>query len=138
MIKIEHRIDLDESYYKTINEEFNKHAKAHGVSCDYVPFAFIAKDDDKFVGIITGNSYYKEVHISDLIVKEEYRGQHIGSKLLQTVEECFKDRGFDNMNLTTYAFQAPEFYKKHGFKVEFIRENKEEPKLSKYYLSKSF
>lgn len=42
------------------------------------------------------------------------------------------------MNLTTYGFQAPELYRKFGFKVEFIRENKENPKLNKYFLVKYF
>ena len=60
------------------------------------------------------------------------------NKLIQTVEDYFKNKGFENINLTTYGFQAPEFYKKCGFKVEFIRENKEKPKLNKYYLVKYF
>ena len=47
-------------------------------------------------------------------------------------------KGFENINLTTYGFQAPEFYKKCGFEVEFIRKNKENPKLDKYYLVKYF
>ena len=42
------------------------------------------------------------------------------------------------MNVTTYQFQAPEFYKKCGFKLEFIRENKENSKLSKYFFVKYF
>ena len=87
---------------------------------------------------ITGNSYYKEVHISDLIILDEYRNNHIGSKLVQTVEDYFKGKGFENINLTTYGFQAPEFYKKCGFNIEFIRKNKENPKLDKYYLVKYF
>ena len=41
--------------------------------------------------------------------------------------------GFENINLTTYGFQAPEFYQKCGYRVEFIRRNKENPKLDKYY-----
>ena len=69
---------------------------------------------------------------------EEYRNKHIGSKLIETVENYFRDKGFENINLTTYDFQAPEFYKKCGYEVEFVRENKEEPKLTKYFLVKYF
>ena len=50
-----------------------------------------------------------------MIIIDEYRNKHIGSKLVQTVEEYFKEKGFENINLTTYGFQAPEFYKKCGF-----------------------
>ena len=138
MIDIKFEENMGEEFYKIINTEFDKFAIKNGVICNYVPFAFVAKEGDKLVGIITGNSYYKEVHIGDLIVLEEYRNQHIGSKLMETVENYYKDKGFENMNLTTYGFQAPEFYKKCGFEVEFIRENKETPKLNKYYLVKYF
>ena len=106
--------------------------------CNYTPFNFIAKENNELIGLITGHSYYKEVHIGDLIVYEEHRNKHIGTKLMQSVEEYFKDKGFENMNLTTYNFQAPEFYKKCGFKVDFVRESKENPKLNKYYLVKYF
>lgn len=138
MINIEYSENLNEDFYKIIDDEFNKFALKNEVVCNYKSFSFIAKEDEKFVGIITGNSYYKEVHISDLIIIDEYRNKHIGSKLVQTVEDYFKDKGFENINLTTYGFQAPNFYKKCGFKVEFIRKNKENPKLDKYYLVKYF
>ena len=138
MINIEHKENLDEEFYKIIDTEFNKFAAKNGVTCNYTPFYFIAKEDDKVVGIITGHSYYKEVHIGDLIVLEEYRNKHIGTKLVEMVESYHKNKGFENLNLTTYGFQAPEFYKKCGFEVEFIRENKENPKLNKYFLVKYF
>ena len=67
---------------------------------------------------------------------EEYRNKHIGSKLVEEVEKYFENKGFENINLTTYEFQAPEFYKKCGFEVEFIRENKQNKKLNKYFLVK--
>jgi len=108
------------------------------VVCNYQPFNFIAKENDKIIALITGHSYYKEVYIGDLIVLEQYRNKHIGTQLLQVVEDYYKDKGFDNMNLTTYEFQAPDFYKKCGFDVEFIRENKENSKLNKYFLVKHF
>ena len=138
MLNIEYKDNLEEEFYSMIDNEFNKFAIKNGVTCNYMPFAFVAKEDNKIVGIITGNSYYKEVHISDLIILEEYRNKQIGSKLVENVENYYKDKGFENINLTTYGFQAPEFYKKCGFKVEFVRENKKNPKLNKYFLVKYF
>jgi len=138
MIEIEYKENLDEKHYEMIDTEFNKYATKNEVTCNYTPFNFVAKENNEVMGLITGHSYYKEVHISDLIVYEEHRNKHIGTKLVQTVEDYFKDKGFENINLTTYGFQAPEFYKKCGFKVEFIRENKENPKLNKYFLVKYF
>ena len=138
MLNIEYQENLNEQFYKIIGEEFNKFATKNEVICDYMPFSFIAKENDKFAGIITGKSYYKEIHISDLIVLEEYRNRHIGSKLIETVENFYRNKGFENINLTTYSFQAPDFYKKCGFEVEFVRKNKENSKLNKYYLVKYF
>ena len=138
MLNIEYHANLDEKYYKIIDTEFNKFANKNDVICNYIPFAFVAMEDNKFIGIITGNSYYKEIHISDLIVLEEYRNKQIGSKLVKAVEDFYKGKGFENINLTTYDFQAPEFYKKCGFKVEFVRENKENSKLNKYFFIKYF
>ena len=138
MINIEYNENLDEEFYKIINVEFNKYAQKNDIVCNYTPFSFIAKEDRKIVGIITGHSYYKEVHIEDLIVLEEYRNKHIGSMLVKEVEEYFKNKEFENINLTTYGFQAPEFYKKCGFTVEFVRENKDNEKLNKYFLIKYF
>ena len=138
MIEIEYKENLDEEIYTMIDEEFNEFATKNGVVCNYKSFTFAAKEGNKIVGIITGNSYYKEVHISDLIVLEQYRNKHIGSKLMETVESYYKNKEFENINLTTYEFQATEFYKKCGFEIEFIRKNKENPKLNKYYLVKYF
>ena len=138
MLNIEYIENLCENFYKLIDDEFNKYAIKNDVKCNYTPFNFVAREDNIVIGIITGHSYYKEVHIGDLIILEEYRNKHIGSKLIETVENYFRDKGFENINLTTYDFQAPEFYKKCGYEVEFVRKNKEEPKLTKYFLVKYF
>ncbi len=136
MFEIKYKSEMKEDDYKFIGEGFEEYAKDNGIVCDYKPFSFVAEENGKMVGIITGNTYYKEVHIGDLLVSKDNRNNHIGSKLIKTVEEHFKNEGFDNINLSTYAFQAPEFYKKCGFTVEHIRECKDEPKLNKYYMVK--
>ena len=116
MLNIEYIENLDESFYKLIDDEFNKYATKNNIKCNYTPFNFVAREDNIVIGIITGHSYYKEVHIGDLIILEEYRNKHIGSKLIEKVEDYFRCRGFENINLTTYNFQAPEFYKKCGYR----------------------
>ncbi len=136
MIEYQFKQNLEEKDYIHIGEEFEKHANKNGIMCQYKPFSFVAKDGEKQIGIITGHSYYDEIHVGDLIVDEEYRHQGIGKALMNQVEEYFKDQDFENINLTTYEFQAPEFYKKCGFEVEYIRENKTNLKLNKYFLVK--
>ena len=81
---------------------------------------------------------FAEVYIDDLVVKEEHRGKGIGTKLIKEVENYYKDKNFNNMNLVTNGFQAPKFYEKCGFQLEFVRENKENPKLNKYFFVKYF
>jgi len=56
--------------------------------------------------------------------------------LLREIEDRFTNKGYNNINLITNQFQAAEFYKKCGFEVEFIRENKENPKLTKTFFIK--
>ena len=136
MINIEYKENLEEQDYIMIDKEFSKYAAKYDVVCNYTPFNFMAKDGDEVIGLITGHSYYEEIHIGDLIVLEEYRKNNIGSQLVKKVEDHFKDKGFGNINLTTYGFQALEFYKKCGYEVEYVRENKDNPKLTKYFLVK--
>lgn len=138
MLDIKYSEILNDDTCCMIDTEFDKFAERNGVMCDYEPFAFIAYEGNKAVGVIKGHSYYNEVHISDLIVLEEYRGKHIGTRLIEAVEEHFCNKGFEIITLTTYSFQAPEFYKKCGFGVEFIRENRKNPNLTKYFLRKTF
>lgn len=138
MLSIEFSESLSDDIYGMIDAEFGKFSEKNGVVCGYETFAFTANEDNKVVGVIKGHSAYNEVHIGDLIVLEQYRGKGIGTKLLEAVEKHFENKGFEIITLSTYDFQAPEFYKKYGFEVEFVRENKNNPKLIKYFMVKYF
>lgn len=133
---IEKVTDIDEKIGTILDLEFENYAKKNSIECNYEDLFFLAKEGEEVLGVITGRAYYKEVHVQDLIVIEKYRKQHIGMQLLSKVEEYAREKKVANINLSTYAFQAPEFYKKNGYQVEFIRENKEEPKLNKLFLVK--
>ena len=138
MENIEFVEELDDNTSKMIGIEFDKYSASKGLNCDYTPFNFVAKDGDKIIGIITGHAYYNEVHISDLIILEEYRKKHIGSKLVKAVEDFHRNKGYDFISLNTYDFQAPGFYKKNGYEIEYTRECKENKKLTKYFLVKKY
>lgn len=138
MVKIEYAKELSEELGEMISTEFEKYANENDVSCNYNPYTFVAKDGDKVIGLITGHAFYNEVKIENFIVLEEYRDKHIGSQLIEIVEEHHCNKGYTYMDVNTHGFQAPDFYKKHGFQVDFIREDKENPKLNKYFLVKYF
>jgi len=57
---------------------------------------------------------------------------------LKGLEDHFKGQGFNNINLVTNQFNAPEFYKKCGFQAEFTRQNLKNPQLTKTFFIKFF
>ena len=119
-----------------IGKEFADYAVQNGVELNYDDFCFVEEEDGKILGAITGRAYYDEVHVVDLIVDPGCRRSGLGSRLVATVEEAYKNKGYAKITLTTFGFQAPEFYKKLGYQIEFVRESKD-PKLSTYFLSKA-
>lgn len=127
--------EVDDRLGEFINKEFSAYGEQNGVVLNYDEFCFAAEEDGNILGVITGRAYYNEVHIGDLIVASYLRKGGIGSKLVRAVEDNYRGKGYDKITLTTFGFQAPEFYKKLGYEVEFVREDKD-PKLSKYFLAK--
>lgn len=88
------------------------------------------------LGQLPVQPFFAEIYIDELVVKEAHRGKGIGTGLVNTVLEYYKDCGFNNINCCTNEFQAPQFYEKCGFELEFVRNNKTNPKLSKYFYIK--
>ena len=129
------RVSDNDRIDEFINSEFSNYASDCGVDLNYEDFCFIAEDDGEIAGVIIGRAYYNEVHIGDLIVGKDYRRAGIGSRLVAAVEDAYKGKGYEKIALTTFGFQAPEFYKKLGYDLEFVREDRD-PKLSKYFYLK--
>ena len=128
--------EIDETIGAFIHHEFSKYGEQHDVILNYDDFCFIAENSDgRILGAITGRAYYNEVHIGDLIVDEACRGSGLGSRLVSAVEDNYRKKGYSFVTLTTFGFQAPEFYRKLGYRMEFIRQN-EDPNLNKYFFRK--
>ena len=126
----------DETVGDFIHNEFTRYGEENGVALNYDEFCFAAENGSgRIMGVITGWAYYNEVHIADLIVREDCRRTGLGRRLVSTVEKAYQDKGYDVITLTTFGFQAPGFYRKLGYSVEFVRSSKD-PALCKYFMKK--
>lgn len=73
--------------------------------------------DGEIAGGALGEVYWEWFHLDLLWVKEELRGQGHGHRLLEKIENEARERGAKNVYLDTFSFQAPDFYKQHGYQV---------------------
>jgi ribosomal protein S18 acetylase RimI-like enzyme len=107
---------------KIVDEGFARHAlEKVGFDGDIQPFSIIAYEGDTFAGIAKCKTFWGAVHIIWLYVQPAYRDLGIGMKLMKAVEDYAKERGCKFAFIETMSYQAPEFYKKLGYKIEFSR-----------------
>lgn len=78
----------------------------------------IARNENgDIVGGASGSTYLSSLEVEVLWVSEECREQNIASQLLKELEAEAKELSCVLAHLTTYSFQAPEFYEKQGYVV---------------------
>jgi GNAT superfamily N-acetyltransferase len=73
--------------------------------------------DQSIAGGLIGETHWDWFYINLLFLKDELRGQGYGHRLMELAEEEARKRGAKNAYLDTFSFQAPDFYKKHGYRV---------------------
>lgn len=129
---------IDDKIEKKMREGFVEYEAKNGVDVNYKQFSLIMSNKDNVVGVLNAYTAYSEIYVDDIWVDKAFRGKGLGKKLLSELENRFKGKGFNNINLVTSAFQAPEFYKKCGFKAEFKRFNEKNPKFTKTFFVKYF
>ena len=84
------------------------------------PLNLYAEDDSgKLMAGLVAETFGNWLEIEYLFVKEDLRGQGIGSQLLQQAESEAKKRNCRFAFVNTYQFQAPAFYQKYGYKEVF-------------------
>ncbi|MBO5971108.1 MAG: GNAT family N-acetyltransferase [Clostridia bacterium] len=84
----------------------------------HTPLNIVEYDSDgNLIGGILGGTYWGWMYVDILWVREDHRKKGIGSKLLSAAEKEAKSRGCHHVHLDTMSWQAPEFYKKHGYSV---------------------
>ena len=80
---------------------------------------YVEDDSGELMAGLVAETFGNWLEIEYLFVKEDLRGQGIGSQLLQRAESESKKRNCRFAFVNTYQFQAPDFYQKHGYKEVF-------------------
>ena len=80
---------------------------------------YIEDEHGRLLAGLVAETFGNWLEIEYLFVKEELRGQGIGSQLLQQAESEAKKRNCRFAFVNTYQFQAPAFYQKHGYQEVF-------------------
>ncbi len=83
---------------------------------NYSPLNIFVRDDaGKIVGGILGHIWGGWLEISTLWLSDGLRKQGYGTRLLQAAQDEARKKDCRAVFLGTFSFQAPDFYRKHGF-----------------------
>ena len=88
--------------------------------------------EGEIIAGIAGWTWAAICEITQLWVDEAVRKNGIGEELLEAAELEARANGCGTILVRSYSFQAPHFYKKHGFQTEYII--KDFPKGYDYYI----
>ena len=80
---------------------------------------YVEDEQGNLLAGMAAETFGKWLEIEYLYVSEDLRGQGIGSEILNRAEQEARERKCKYSFVNTFQFQAPDFYKKHGYKEVF-------------------
>ena len=92
---------------------FNR--EATGIEDDVELSAFIRDADGRLAAGIYGWVFGATGEVALIWVRDDQRGRGVGGGLLAGFEEKAASLGCRQMVIRTHSFQAPGFYRKHGY-----------------------
>jgi GNAT superfamily N-acetyltransferase len=92
--------------------------------------------DQEILGGVFAATYWGWLYVELLWIQAELRGQGYGHRLLTMAEQEARRRGAQHAYLDTFSFQAPDFYKQHGYQV-FGELEDFPPGHRRYFLTKN-
>jgi N-acetylglutamate synthase-like GNAT family acetyltransferase len=78
----------------------------------------------KVIGFASGLTNHKWFCLTDLWIKDDYRNQKLGAKILKLLEDKVKSKGIKHIYTWTTGYNKnEEFYKKQGYEIFVIFED---------------
>jgi ribosomal protein S18 acetylase RimI-like enzyme len=114
---VEPRHDLTPMEIDAIEDRLYEHNRAATGRDDGQGLGFIVRDEGgTTVAITAGYTWAGVSEIKQMWVDERFRGQGYGRALLDAMVTEAQRRGVSRVWVSSYDFQAPEFYERAGFK----------------------
>lgn len=112
--------DTESQKAQKIGELVRSYNRSKREAAESEPLNLYVEDDSgELLAGLVAETFGNWLEIEYLFVKEELRGQGIGSQLLQRAECEAKKRNCRFSFVNTYQFQAPAFYQKHDYQEVF-------------------
>lgn len=108
--------DLD----SRLSQELDAHNVAASGIDDQREFTVKVADGEGLVAGLSGWTWGTAAGIALVWVREDQRRSGLGGRLLDAAEQVARERGCRRLTVSSFTFQAPGFYERHGF-VEFAR-----------------
>jgi GNAT superfamily N-acetyltransferase len=117
-IQIEYVENPDEGAYGVIGRGLRSFNEQQAGKNNRQSLCFVLRDAQQtMVGGLIGATYWNWLYIEVFWIPEDLRGRGFGDRLIALAEEEARKRGATHAYLDTFSFQAPGFYKKHGYAV---------------------
>ncbi len=101
-----------------LREGMRRHTESQVPWGEYRDVTIVARDPE---GVVTGAALGEAgrgwLHVSVVWVDEGFRGQGIGRRLMEAVEEAGIAQGCRAAYLDTFSYQARPFYERLGYEV---------------------
>ena len=118
-----HKKLLTEEIEKTIFQGFREYdIDSCGITAIEKPISFYLTDQQgKLISAVVVRLFWGVMHIKYVWTHKEHRNKGYATKLMNTALDFARKKKCPFAHLETMNFQAPNFYKKFGFKIEFKR-----------------
>lgn len=132
-----HQSILTSELREKIHEGFYQHSiqctGINGWSPELISFEL--REAKQTFGYVVVQVFWGQLHIKYLLLEADYRGKGFGTLLMNHAFDFGRSHGCTFAFVETMNFQAPLFYQKLGFNIDFIRTGFAKG-TSLYYLSK--
>ena len=96
---------------------YEHNSRATGIDDGEWLAVFVRDAGGRIVAGLCGSTWGGGMEIRQLWVEESRRGRGLGSRLLAAAEREAVRRGCRQAFLSTFTFQAPEFYARRGYEL---------------------